>query len=114
MIMSKPLADYVKLPQLEEYKEWFKDFADLYREDGILQVTWKTLDGPMQHSGMSHRAIGQLVRVLSLDFKNEIIIFTHIGDSWMSPIPTAGRPTPSCPPSASSTSISMTPTSSRT
>ena len=30
--MSKPLADYVKLPQLEEYKEWFKDFADLYRE----------------------------------------------------------------------------------
>ena len=81
--MSKPLADYVKLPQLEEYKEWFKDFADLYREDGILQVTWKTLDGPMQHSGMSHRAIGQLVRVLSLDFKNEIIIFTHIGDSWM-------------------------------
>ena len=45
--MSKPLADYVKLPQLEEYKEWFKDFADLYREDGILQVTWKTLDGPM-------------------------------------------------------------------
>ena len=49
--MGKPLADYVKLPQLDEYKEWFKDFADLYREDGILQVTWKTLDGPMQHSG---------------------------------------------------------------
>ena len=42
--MGKPLADYVKLPELEEYKEWFKDFADLYREDGILQVTWKPLD----------------------------------------------------------------------
>ena len=40
--MAKPTADYVKLPQLEEYLEWFKDFADLYREDGILQVTWKT------------------------------------------------------------------------
>lgn len=24
--MSKPLADYVKLPQLEEYKEWFQGF----------------------------------------------------------------------------------------
>ena len=81
--MGTPMADYVKLPELDEYKEWFKDFADLYREDGILQVTWKTLDGPMQHSGMSHRAIGQLVRILSMDFKNEIIIFTHIGDSWM-------------------------------
>ena len=83
MCDNKPMAPYAKLPELEEYKEWFKDFADLYREDGILQVTWKTNDGPMHHSGMSHRAIGQLVRVLSLDFKNEIIIFTHIGDSWM-------------------------------
>ena len=81
--MSKPLADYVQLPKLDEYKEWFKDFADLYREDGILQVTWKTLNGPMQHSGMSHRAISQLTRWLSLDFKNEIIIYTHIGDNWM-------------------------------
>ena len=42
--MGKPLADYVKLPELEEYKEWFKNFADLHREDGILQVTWKTND----------------------------------------------------------------------
>lgn len=37
----------------------------------------------MKHSGMSHRAISQLVRILSLDVKNEIIIFTHIGDTWM-------------------------------
>ncbi len=80
---NMPMAPYVKLPELEEYREWFKDFADLYREDGILQVTWKTNDGPMHHSGMSHRAISQLVRVLSLDYKNEIIIFTHIGDNWM-------------------------------
>lgn len=81
--MAQPLADYVKLPELEEYKEWFKDFADLYREDGILQVTWKTNDHQMCHSGMSHRAASQLTRFLSLDYKNEIIIFTHLGDSWM-------------------------------
>ena len=81
--MNKPLADYVKLPEFDEYKEWFKAFADLKREDGIVQVTWKTNDGPMHHSGMSHRACSQLTRVLSLDFKNEIIIFTHIGDNWM-------------------------------
>ncbi|MBR5047513.1 MAG: enoyl-CoA hydratase/isomerase family protein, partial [Eubacterium sp.] len=81
--MGQPLAPYVKLPQFDEYKEWFKDFADLTREDGIVQVTWKTNDGPMHHSGMSHRAISQLTRVLSLDYKNEIIIFTHIGDNWM-------------------------------
>ena len=81
--MARPLADYVKLPEFDEYKEWFKAFADLKREDGILQVTWKTNDGPMHHSGMSHRAMSQLTRVLSMDWKNEIIIYTHIGDNWM-------------------------------
>ncbi len=81
--MNKPLAPYDKLPELEEYAEWFKDFADLYREDGILQVTWRTNNHQMHHSGMSHRAIPQLVRILSLDYKNEIIIFNHIGDTWM-------------------------------
>ena len=77
------MAPYVKLPELEEYSQWFKDFADLYREDGILQVTWKTNNGPMHHSGMSHRAMSQLTRIISMDNKNEIIIYTHIGDNWM-------------------------------
>ncbi len=83
MADNKPLAPYAKLPDLEEYGSWFKDFADLYREDGILQVTWKTNEGPMHHSGMSHRAISQLVRMISMDYDNEIVIFTHIGENWM-------------------------------
>ena len=70
-------------PSLTSTKSGSRRFADLKREDGIVQVTWKTNDGPMHHSGMSHRACSQLTRVLSLDFKNEIIIFTHIGDNWM-------------------------------
>ncbi len=81
--MARPLADYVQLPKFDEYKEWFKAFADMKREDGILQITWKTNDGPMHHSGMSHRAMSQLTRVISMDLENEIIIYTHIGDNWM-------------------------------
>ncbi len=81
--MAQPLAPYVKLPSFDEYKEWFKNFADMKREDGILQITWKTNDGPMHHSGMSHRAMSQLTRTISMDFENEIIIYTHIGDNWM-------------------------------
>lgn len=81
--MAQPLAPYVKLPGFEEYKEWFKNFADMKREDGILQITWKTNDGPMHHSGMSHRAMSQLTRTISMDTENEIIIYTHIGDNWM-------------------------------
>ena len=81
--MAQPLAPYVELPKFDEYKEWFKNFADMKREDGILQITWKTNDGPMHHSGMSHRAMSQLTRVISMDLENEIIIYTHIGDNWM-------------------------------
>ena len=77
------MAEYVKLPELEEYKEWFKEHFDLYREDGILQVTMKTKDHVMCWSGSSHRAMSQLSRVISLDRKNEILIWTHTGDSWM-------------------------------
>ena len=75
--MKDIMADYVKLPELEEYREWFKDHFDLYREDGILQVTMKTNDRPMCWSGANHRAMSQLSRIISLDRKNEILIWTH-------------------------------------
>ena len=81
--MKYIMADYVKLPELEEYREWFKDHFDLYREDGILQVTMKTNDHPMCWSGANHRAMSQLSRIISLDRKNEILIWTHKGDNWM-------------------------------
>ena len=44
--MKQPLADYVKLPGFDEYKEWFKAFADLKREDGIVQVPGKPMTAP--------------------------------------------------------------------
>ncbi len=82
-IDKKPMAEYVKMPTLEVYSEWFKDYFDLYREDGILQVTMKTKDGPMYWSGGAHRAMSQLARIISMDHENEIIIWTHKGDNWM-------------------------------
>ena len=67
--MARPLADYVQLPKFDEYKEWFKNFADMKREDGILQITWKTNDGPMHHSGMSHRAMSHILNEM-----NEVLV----------------------------------------
>lgn len=109
--MSKPLADYVQLPKLDEYKEWFKDFADLYREDGILQVTWKTLNGPMQHSGMSHRGYQPAHPLAEYGLGERNYHFhPHRRQLDDRVDPKAGRPTPSCPPSDSSTSTLTTPT----
>ena len=53
--MGKPMADYVKLPEFDEYKEWFRDFADLKREDGHRAGDLEDPGRPMHHSGMSHR-----------------------------------------------------------
>lgn len=80
---KKPMVPYVQLPKFEEYKEWFKDYFDMRREDGILEVTMKTGDGPMYWSGGAHRAMSQLTRIISLDHENEILIWTHKGPDWM-------------------------------
>ena len=78
-----PYSDYVKVPTFEEYSEMFKDYFDFKREDGILQITMKTGDGPMKWSGAAHRACSQVARVISMDHDNEIIIWTHKGPEWM-------------------------------
>lgn len=81
--MAKSLADYAKLPKFEEYKEFFKEHLALKREDGILQVTMHTNGGKMYWSGASHRAMSQLVRFISMDPENEVLIWTHTGPEWM-------------------------------
>lgn len=83
MIEPNAKAEYVKLPPFEEYKEWFKDFFELKREDGILQVTMQTKGGKMFWSGAAHRAMSQLVRIISMDHDNEVLIWTHEGPNWM-------------------------------
>ena len=80
---GKAMVDYAHVPTLEEYSEWFKDHFDFYREDGILQVTMKTADHEMYWSGAAHRAMSQCMRIISMDYENEIIIWTHKGDYWM-------------------------------
>ncbi|MBE6016019.1 MAG: enoyl-CoA hydratase/isomerase family protein [Lachnospiraceae bacterium] len=81
--MGKIMADYVHLPKFDEYKEWFKDHFELYREDGILQVTMHTNGHEMCWSGANHRAMSQLSHTIGADPENEVIIWTHKGDYWM-------------------------------
>lgn len=87
---NTPMVPYVELPKFDEYKEWFKDYFDLRREDGILEVTMKTGDGPMYWSGGAHRAMSQLTRIISLDHENEVLIWTHKGKYWMKDSDTKG------------------------
>ena len=62
MCDNKPMAPYAKLPELEEYKEWFKDFADLYREDGIASGNMEDKRwpyAPQRYVSSCHRSVSK-------------------------------------------------------
>ena len=76
-------ANYVQLPTFEEYREMFKEHFAMKREDGILQVSMTTKGDQMYWSGSAHRAISQLIRTISMDHDNEVLIWTHKGEDWL-------------------------------
>ncbi|HLT97724.1 MAG TPA: enoyl-CoA hydratase/isomerase family protein [Acidimicrobiia bacterium] len=78
------LQEFVPLPDFEEYRERFKDFFELDRnEDGVVLAKAHTLGGPIQLSVENHRALGQMLKTIGSDPKNEILILTGSGEEFM-------------------------------
>lgn len=78
------LQNFVPTPEFEEYKETFKDFFRLTRrDDGVLLCEAHTRGGPIQLSVENHRALGQMLKVIGADPKNEILILTGSGEEFM-------------------------------
>lgn len=78
------LQQFVPTPEFDEYKETFKDFFKLTRrEDGVILAEAHTNGGPIQLSVQNHRALGQMLKVIGADPKNELLILTGSGDEFM-------------------------------
>ncbi|MGX1306592.1 enoyl-CoA hydratase/carnithine racemase [Amorphus suaedae] len=78
------LQKFVPTPEFEDYKEAFKDFFRMTRrDDGVILVEAHTLGGPIQLSVQNHRALGQMLKVVGSDPKNEIMILTGSGEEFM-------------------------------
>lgn len=78
------LQNFVPTPEFEEYKETFKDFFAMERrDDGVILVQAHTLGGPIQLSVQNHRALGQMLKVVGADPKNELMILTGSGEEFM-------------------------------
>jgi enoyl-CoA hydratase/carnithine racemase len=78
------LQEFVPTPEFDEYSEAFKDFFRMERrDDGVLLVQAHTVGGPIQLSVQNHRALGQMLKVVGSDPKNEILILTGSGDEFM-------------------------------
>jgi enoyl-CoA hydratase/carnithine racemase len=78
------LTSFVPTPDFEEYKERFKEHYKLERrEDGVILVQAHTKGGSIQLSVENHRSLGQLLKTIGADPKNEIMIFTGSGADFM-------------------------------
>ncbi len=78
------LQEFAPLPDFDEYRERFKDFFTLSRtDDGVVLAQAHTLGGPIQLSVQNHRALGQMLKTVGSDPKNEILILTGSGDEFM-------------------------------
>lgn len=78
------LSPFVATPDFAEYSERFKHHFHMQRrEDGVLLVKAHTCGGSIQLSVENHRALGQMLKVVGADPKNEVLILTGSGDDFM-------------------------------
>jgi len=78
------LTSFVPSPEFEEYRERFKEHYQLARrDDGVILAQGHTGGGSMQLSVENHRAVGQLFKTIGADPKNEVMIFTGMGEDFM-------------------------------
>ena len=85
------LTNFVPTPELETYREALAEHFKIdRRDDGVITLRMHTLDGPFQLSVENHRAVGQALKVVGADPKNELMIFTGTGDSFLARIDPEG------------------------
>jgi len=85
------LTNFVPTPELETYQEALAEHFKIdRRSDGVITLRMHTLDGPFQLSVESHRAVGQALKVVGADPKNELMIFTGTGESFLTKIDPEG------------------------
>lgn len=78
------LTSFVPSPEFEEYRDRFKEHYQLARrDDGVILAQGHTRGGSMQLSVENHRAVGQLFKTIGADPKNEVMIFTGMGEDFM-------------------------------
>ena len=56
------------------------------RDDGVILVQVHTQGGPLQLSVQNHRAFGQAMKVVASDPKNEVMIFTGTGPTFLAQV----------------------------
>jgi enoyl-CoA hydratase/carnithine racemase len=78
------LTSFVQTPEFDEYKERFRDHYKMERRaDGVILVQAHTQGGSIQLSVENHRSLGQMLKAVGADPKNEVMILTGTGEEFM-------------------------------
>jgi enoyl-CoA hydratase/carnithine racemase len=78
------LQQFLPTPDFEEYRERFKDYFRLTRRaDGVLLAEAHTAGDSVQLSVQNHRALGQVLKTIGADPRNELLILTGSGEDFM-------------------------------
>lgn len=78
------LTSFVEEPEFEQYKERFAEHFAMERDPrGVLTVRMHTNGGEVIWSAEMHRALPQLFKTIAADEKNEVLILTGTGDTWI-------------------------------
>ncbi|MEV0290531.1 enoyl-CoA hydratase/isomerase family protein [Kribbella sp. NPDC050820] len=77
------LQEFIPTPRFDDYREKFRDFFHLERENGVVVAAAHTAGGPIQLSVQNHRALGQMLKTLGADPENEVLILTGTGEDFM-------------------------------
>ena len=73
----------VSRPKFEEYREHFKKYLIMERENGIIQVRMHYEGGEVKWNMALHNALAQAWHVIGNDPENEVMIFTSTGSNWI-------------------------------
>ncbi len=78
---------------IQRVRTKFADYAEKYemirmrREDGILELTLHTNDGPLRWSRQPHAELEEAFLNIGRDRENKVVILTGAGDEFSGPVP---------------------------
>ncbi len=79
--MSK--SKFVARPQFEDYKEKYKDYIAMEREDGVIVLRMHTAGGPVIWGMEMHNALSQAWHDVGNDPENDLMILTSTDPYWI-------------------------------
>jgi enoyl-CoA hydratase/carnithine racemase len=77
------MPEFVTRPRFEEYREKYKDYIAMERENGIIMLRMHTNGGPVIWGMHMHKALSQAWKDVGNDPENDVMILTSTDPYWI-------------------------------